>query len=469
LHDITELKRAENALRETEERYRLLAENSLVGVYLHQDTFFVYVSPMGKTLLGYSPDELKKMRFWEIFHPDVREMIKEQGLARYRGEMQPSRYEARLVTKGGEIRWIEISAASVQYQGRAATIGTFVDVTGRRRTEEALQQSEQRFRAIFNSAAVGIDVLDRSGRFVQVNTALANMLGYTREELSELTPFKLTHPDDLAKSRENLDALVRGETRTYRLEKRYIRKDGLILVADVMVSAIYNGRGLYESTIGVVSDITQRKQAEEQVKASLKEKEILLQEIHHRVKNNLALVGSLLTLQAGYADETHRRMFDDLEARVRSMALAHEKLYQSESLADLKIGEYVSGLVDHLVAATSMGAPIRLVKEIDDVSFGIDTAIPLGFLLTELVSNSLKHAFSDGREGEIRICLQSVGDNEFELAVSDNGVGMPEDIDLSNPASLGMDLVDAFVHKLKGSSKIVRDNGTQVRIIFKEV
>ncbi len=218
------------------------------------------------------------------------------------------------------------------------------------------------------------------------------------------------------------------------------------------------------------AEIRERKKARDQIKASLKEKEVLLREIHHRVKNNLAVISSLLSLQSGYAtDESHRKMFEDAEARVRSMAMAHEKLYQSESLAALDIPEYVNGLADHLIDSTGLGYPLEIRKDIEDVSFGIDTAIPLGFILTELLSNCLKHAFPDGREGEIRIVLRSVGAKEFELVVSDNGVGMPKDIDLENPESLGWDLVNAFADKIKGTIEIQREEGTEVRVEFREL
>ena len=131
-------------------------------------------------------------------------------------------------------------------------------------------------------------------------------------------------------------------------------------------------------SLGIVQDVTERKKAEEQVKASLREKEVLLREIHHRVKNNLALVCSLLTLHAEHADETHSSLFEDLAERVMSMALAHERLYQSESLANLDLDDYVDGLIDHLVGSAGPESSIHLSKEIHDISFGLDTAIPVG-------------------------------------------------------------------------------------------
>ena len=152
-----------------------------------------------------------------------------------------------------------------------------------------------------------------------------------------------------------------------------------------------------------------------------------------------------------------------------SMALAHEKLYQSESLVDLDLREYIDGLVDHLVGSAYVNTQIQLKKEIDDVSFGIDTAIPVGFILTELVSNCLKHAFPQGGVGEIAISLRSINPQEFELVVSDNGVGTCGEIGPREPVSLGTKLVKAFVDKLKGSLEILSRNGTLVRIKFKEI
>jgi two-component sensor histidine kinase len=218
-------------------------------------------------------------------------------------------------------------------------------------------------------------------------------------------------------------------------------------------------------------DISDRKRAEEQIRASLREKEVLLREIHHRVKNNLAMIISLLSLQSQYtSDETVHRMFQDTQARIRSMVLAHEVLFQSENLADIQIGEYVGSLADYLlVAIGNVGVSIDLNKEFEDISFSLDTAVPLGLIVSEIVSNSLKHAFPEAQKGEIGISLRSVGDKEFELVVRDNGVGMPQTVDLQDSTSFGLKLVQTFVRQLHGDIEIRRDNGTEVRVRFKEI
>jgi two-component sensor histidine kinase len=219
-----------------------------------------------------------------------------------------------------------------------------------------------------------------------------------------------------------------------------------------------------------VRSLLKMKEAQDRIKASLREKDLLLREIHHRVKNNLAIVSSLLRLQSRYAtDEFHRKMFIDAENRIRSMAVAHEKLYQTDNLGSLKMGEYVGSLVDHLaVSSKTLGTRITLRKIIDDLSLNLETVIPLGIILTEVVLNAFQHGFPDGREGEITISLLGTGDQGFELIVKDNGVGIPDDFDLDSPKSFGMRLVNLFSRQMNGTVKINNFGGTEFRVQFHE-
>lgn len=256
---------------------------------------------------------------------------------------------------------------------------------------------------------------------------------------------------------------------------------GLLHVADKESDYGEYDRGILETIGDYVAPILharlerqkeerRREMAEARIKASLKEKEVLLREIHHRVKNNLAIIHSLLGLQSRYITDTvYSTMFEDSRNRIKSMALAHELLYQSETLAYISVSRHVGSLVDHLViTAGRVGTRVSVIKDLEEVSLDLDTAIPVGFLVTEIVSNSLKHAFRDRREGEIRISLHSVGEKEFELIVADNGTGMPADIDVKNPRSMGLDIVATFVSQLNGTIEIRTQQGTEVRIRFKE-
>ncbi|MEB3356986.1 MAG: histidine kinase dimerization/phosphoacceptor domain -containing protein [Synechococcales bacterium] len=219
-------------------------------------------------------------------------------------------------------------------------------------------------------------------------------------------------------------------------------------------------------------ELTERRRAEEQIKASLKEKEVLLKEVHHRVKNNLQVISSVLRLQSDFIkDDKVLALFRDSQHRIRSMALIHEKLYQSTDLLRINFAEYVRDLTDPLFQ--SYGAIAQnITRQIraDNIWFNIDTAIPCGLIINELVSNSLKHAFKDHREhNQIGINIFPLPDGQFSLVVSDNGSGFPADIDFRNTESLGLELVCIFTEQLGGDIELSRDHGTTFTIIFAEI
>jgi len=219
------------------------------------------------------------------------------------------------------------------------------------------------------------------------------------------------------------------------------------------------------------AEITDRKAAEEKLKASLEEKEVLLREIHHRVKNNLQIVSSLLYLQSKSAtDEAAIEAFKESQNRIKSMALLHEKLYRSSNMAKIDFAEYIKNLVSYL--HQSYGASSRKIElkiNIDNVLLGIDTAIPCGLIISELVSNSLKHAFPEGASGEIRVELHSVEDNGFKMIISDNGIGLKKDSDSRAGSTLGLQLVNALVKQIDGSLKLDSSHGTTFEIDFRQL
>jgi two-component sensor histidine kinase len=212
----------------------------------------------------------------------------------------------------------------------------------------------------------------------------------------------------------------------------------------------------------------ERKKAQEQIKASLREKEILLKEIHHRVKNNLQIISSLLNLQAEYLKDTQTiAIFKDSQNRIQSMAIVHEKLYQSEDLATINLSDYIQDLVSNLSYSYEVNLESIVFKiDVEDVLLDIDTAIPCGLIINELISNSLKYAFPRGKSGEIWIKLKSSAKNQLRLIVSDNGMGLPENFDFNNTESLGLQLVDALTIQLKGTIEIDRARGTKFLITF---
>ncbi|NVN90388.1 MAG: PAS domain S-box protein [Desulfuromonadales bacterium] len=323
--DITEHKQAEEALRESEEKFRVLAETSPTAIIVYQGEHFVYVNPSAVRLFGYSKTELLEMKFWQWAHPDDREMVMNRGMARQRGEQVPAQYEHRFVKKSGEEGWVIVSAGSIEYQGKHAGIATFVD-------------------------------------------------------------------------------------------------------------------------------ITETKRAEEKISAALAEKVVLLKEVHHRVKNNLQIICSLLDLQSdSITDEQSRGYFRESQNRVRSMALVHEQLYKSKDMSSIDFGEYIRDLSQNLFDSYVVDAErISLNTSGPAVILGINDAIPCGLIVNELVSNALKHAFPAHSPGEISIIFNVEENSWISLTVADNGIGFPAGLDIRNTPSLGLQLVNMLVKQLQG-------------------
>ena len=217
-----------------------------------------------------------------------------------------------------------------------------------------------------------------------------------------------------------------------------------------------------------VGGVIAKLQADELIRAALKERETLLKEIHHRVKNNMQVVSSLLSLQAAQATEPETiEILNESQRQIRSMALIHEKLYRSGSLAEINFGDYVKSLVDDLLRMYNVPlGTVTITADIENVQLGVDTAIPCALIINELVSNSLKHAFPDGRTGDVTVALQRAN-GVHTLTVADDGVGFPADLDFRATDSLGMQLVTALVNQLDGTITLDRTKGTTFIITFK--
>ena len=280
----------------------------------------------------------------------------------------------------------------------------------------------------------------------------------------------IIHPDDKGKVREGIDgALI--EHKPFSSDYRLIRPDGTVRILSSKGEVVSDSNGKPLRIVGTEQDITEQKMAEEKIKSSLKEKEMLLQEIHHRVKNNLQVISSLLRLQSRYIkDKEAIGIFKETQNRVRSIAILHEKLYQSDDLARIKFDEYVKLLAGDLLYFYELEeGNIKIIYDVEDVSLNIETAIPCGLLIDEMVANSLKYAFPNGKSGEIKIELHSDDNNLFNLVVRDNGVGISNDVDPENAETFGMQLIKYLTKQLKATLELDRINGTKFILKFKEL
>ncbi len=213
-------------------------------------------------------------------------------------------------------------------------------------------------------------------------------------------------------------------------------------------------------------EVSARKKSEQLVRASLSEKEVMLKEIHHRVKNNLQVISSLLSLQSGYTeDEEASALLRECQHRVRSMSMLHEKLYRSADLSRIDMNEYALTLINFLLRSYSVDGQITPCFDINDIHLGIDSAIPCGLIINELVSNALRHAYPNGHCGTLSVSMKKV-DNNIELVVSDDGIGMPQKFTIGGTRTLGMTLVDTLAQQLNGNINIINDNGATIKITF---
>ncbi len=314
-------------------------------------------------------------------------------------------------------------------------------------------------------------VKDIESRFVTTNASHLQALGAgSLEEVVGKTDFEF-FPQALAEQyRADEQAVIQSGQSLLDREEPVIDHSGRSRWFLTTKVPLYDNNGSIIGVIGMSNNITDRKRAEEQIRESLKEKEVLLKEIHHRVKNNLQVISSLLYLQSKKInDEGSFQIFKESQNRIKSMALIHEKLYRSEDLAKIDFAEYIRNLTNSLFRSYEVSSSkVELKIKVDETSMGIDTAIPCGLIINELVSNSLKYAFPDGREGEINIGFHS-DDGKFNLVVGDNGVGFPEELDFRNTQSLGLQLVNTLTGQLDGEIYLDKNGGTEFRITFAEI
>jgi PAS domain S-box-containing protein len=375
---------------------------------------------------------------------------------------QPFEMEYRLRRADGVYRWVldrgvPLEAAAGHFGGY---IGSAIDITLRK-------EAEEHFRLVVEAAPSALLMVDEHGVMTLVNSQTEQLFGYSRAELlgqpvEMLVPerFRAVHP----RHREGFFQTPTTRAMGAGRDLFGLCKDGREVPIEIGLNPLRTEEG--PLVLASIIDITERAQAAQRLMNSLREKEVLLREIHHRVKNNLTVINSLLYLQSSTTqDEQTLRMLQNCRDRVYSMALVHERLYRSEDLASVDFAEYTEELTNQLFHTHVLSADtIRLKLEVEKISLDIDRAIPCGLILNELISNALKHAFPNGRSGEIRVSLQRTKNGGLILSVADNGVGLPDEATLQTRRSLGMRLVHSLATQLDTQIEFLRrDPGTEVR------
>ncbi len=314
-------------------------------------------------------------------------------------------------------------------------------------------------------------LLDKKNNIINVNPATCDLLEYKRNELIGKS-IEIIFPDnEMCLLTERLSNNLSRRSHITNIKSTFKVKNGNYTPVFLSISIIKSDSNEILGIVCVGSDITDIKEAEDKIKASLKEKELLLQEIHHRVKNNLQIISSLLNLQEVYIkDEKDLEIFKESQNRIKSMAFIHEQLYKSSDFAKINFANYIHDLLAYLSYSHNLNPQkIKINIKVEDVHLDINTAIPCGLIINELVTNSIKYAFPDERSGTITVYLYSYHEDEYVLIISDDGIGLPEDIDFKTTATLGLQLVYNLSNQLEGSIELDRINGTKFKLVFSKL
>jgi len=339
----------------------------------------------------------------------------------------------------------------------------------RRKALKALRRSHERFRTVANFTYDWEYWINPNGHFVYISPSCERITGYKAKEFFKDPELfnSIIYPED-----REIFLHHYQEKKFDPIEFRIIRKDGEERWIGHVCQPVFSRKdGQYLGRRGNNRDITEKKLAEVQIRSALEEKEILLREVYHRVKNNMQVISSILNLQArNIKDEKTLKMFVDTQNRVKTMSLVHEKLYQTKDLSHIDFSGYARSLMSLLFGSFNVNPRTISIKfDLEKVVLSVKTAIPLGLIISEIVSNSLKYAFPNGKVGEIALKLRRIKGDNYLLNISDNGTGLPEKIGLESSGSLGMHLIKSLTTQIHGSVSLESKNGTSFMIRFKNV
>ena len=449
-------KKAEEKLRESEEKFRTITENSADAIFIiNQQGRYVYVNNTACQLLGYTSKELLEMETSDLRLPEDRDKSKE-AVAKIREEGRLTK-ELEMRRKNGSFVQTDLNAIRLP---NGLLYGSCRDITERKQAEALLKS------AIESSQDTILASIDKEYRYLYFNQVHVDgmiTIYNSNIEVGKSHLGYITNEEDRKNSKINFDKALAGESHTAIQEYGELKR----LYLETRFDPIFDESHEIIGATSFGNDITNRIQAEEQIKNSLKEKETLLQEINHRVKNNMSVISSLLKLQANSTDDD--RLKDALmvsQNRVQSMSAIHEVLYQSDNLSSIDMNTYLSNLSGAIAQNYTISSKVNIRVESENILIGAKQASPLGLVVNELITNSFKYAFPDNQAGEIIISLQKKED-QIELKYTDNGIGMPKDFDWQTAKSMGLKLVRTLVeNQLDGSIDMESNSGTKFTIKF---
>ncbi len=522
--DITEQKKMEKELHESLERFKALHEASFGGIAIHETGVIIECNKGLSDLTGYSKEELTGMNGLNLVTPEYLDKVKNNIINDY-----PDPYEVKGLRKDGTTFDLRIQGKSIPYKGRKVRVTEFRDISESKAAQEsikvkneelealneeltasmeemeatneefaraneelletntrlikieqnlkqsldALELSELRYKLIAENVVDVIWTTDMNLDLTYVTPSVERQQGYKVEEMNGIPLEKRFPPESIKKISEIVTGEMIKETdpasdksRAISFEAESFKKDGTIYWADFNLTFLRDADGSPRGFQGITRDITERKKTELRINDLLKEKEILLKEVHHRIKNNMNTICGLLMIQAEtLEEESAKNALYDASTRVQSMMILYDKLYRSDDFMRVSLNDYFPPLIDEVIRNFHSSESVTILKEIDDIVLNTDILSPLGIILSELLTNTMKHAFKGKSGGIIKVSAKQAN-STISITVEDDGAGIPDYVDIHNSQGFGLQLIGMLTDQINGTIDVERDNGTSVKITF---
>lgn len=495
VNDISKRKQAQSKLIRSEHNYKKLVEILPDGLVLHDHGTIIYANPEAIKLFDCEKsDEIIGKQLIDYVHPEDRKSVQNR-IDKVQDNRDKVDYrEGKLITKLDRIKTVEACHIPYIMDGKPVVKMVVRNISDRKRVEleklraelaeensrrlqleinerkeaeSKMRLAEQFTRSIIDSSLDMIYATNVDNQVTEFNQSAQNIFGYNLADSFRIKPSDLFADQEeyhKVKAALEIDGEFSGEIKS-------LTKEGREFPSFLSASVLVNQKGEIVGEMGISRDITEIKQNEQEIKDSLKEKEVLLKEVHHRVKNNMQVISSILNLQTSYVQDDYTiELLRECQNRIKSMAFIHESLYQSKDLSNIHFNSYIENLCTNLhYSYSSSDKEIGLNFDFEEVFLKLDTAIPCGLIVNELISNSLKYAFSELSEGKIDVSIKTIDDGMYRLEVTDNGKGLDPDFKVEESDSLGLQLVITLVDQIDGELEVINQNGLKFIIRFKDL
>ncbi|MBN1498668.1 MAG: PAS domain S-box protein [Spirochaetes bacterium] len=471
--DITERKKSENSLIEIQDMLNSVQHIARIGgwqwhfetdkFYWSNEVYRIHDLDPDDSLLN--PEELINRSLLCYDLPGRNLLV--EAFKHCKTDGEPYDLELPFTSTAGRHMWVRTAAIPVFNGGKVEKIvGHIMDITDYKTQKNELVLSEEKFRTIFDLSKVGAVIVGLDKRFQKCNDAFCRFIGCTEKELIGKTISDVTHPDDIDIGMDALKEMIQGKIESAQFQKRYIRKDGSTVWGDINICMMKDKNHKPYVFLPVIVDITKQKKSDEEIRRQLREKEIILREVNHRIKNNIASVESLINLQMHSTEnEEAIAILQDAIGRIKSVRILYDKLVSVDEYHVTSVRSYFETLIDSIINIFPDSGNVSVEKDISDFTFDLKRLFPLGTIVNELITNTMKYAFKGRESGKIRISLHR-NDVQVRLEITDNGIGFPDGFDYTNSGGFGLTLVNILVEQLNGTFSMQTDNGIKTVIEF---